>query len=129
MKVALVFLSLVLLSVIGIVPPAAAAGPVSMNMTVVTGGGELEGGSSLGTQFVSLALTNPGHPVTVDRGNLVVGGARQKCTAISNVTDCTSATLTCSDGDHDVVVGGPGQGSLDGVLLTQGSIRMVCLSR
>ena len=129
MKATLLFVSLVLASVLVIVP-VALAGPVTMSLTVIGGGGEMVSGNTDAVQFMSLDLTNPGRTVSIHRGNLVINGARTACTAISNV-DCNLKTLTvsCANGDHDVVAGGPGVGSIDGDVLAQGSIQMFCLSR
>lgn len=99
-----------------------------MDLTVVGGGGEV-GTGHVGVQFVDLALTTPGRTFSIQRGNLVVDGVRRACTTMSNIVSCSSATLTCTDGEHDVVAGGPGVGSLDGNLLTQGNIHMTCFGR
>ena len=129
MKAPLLIVSLVLASLL-VTVPVAAAGHVTMDLTVVGGGGETVGGSTVAVQFVALDLTNPARTFSIHRGNLVVDGVRTACTAISNV-DCSLKTLTvtCANGDHNVAAGGPGVGSIDEDPLTQGSIQMFCFSR
>jgi len=129
MKATLLVVSLVLASLLLAVQPVAADAPVTISLTVVGGGGELTNSSTVGVQFVSLALTNPARSVNIQRGNLVIDGVRTACSAISIVVPCSEATLTCTDGDHEVVAGGPGVGSVDGNLVAQGFIRMACFSR
>ncbi len=105
--------------------------PVTINLTVVGGGGELSNSSTFGVQFISLELTNPARSLNIHRGNLVLNGARTSCSAISNVVNCSEATLTCANGTHDVVAGVPGVslGSIDGVEVAQGFIHMTCFSK
>ena len=119
-----------LVSVLAVIQPITAAGSPAMSITVVGGGGVLSNASTFGVQVMSLSVAVPGHPVSVQRGNLVLDGVRTAC-AIDTVTSCTEVTLTCGGTPHDVVAGVPGVslGSIDGVDVTQGFIHMMCFSR
>jgi len=123
-----VLASLVLASLALAVHPAAEAQPASvLALTIVGGGGELSSGP-FAVEFVSLAVNVAPTPISFEKGKLFVDGAKQVCSAISLVTDCSAATLTCADGTHEVVAGGAGTGSIDGNLVTGGFIRMHCVS-
>ena len=130
MRATFLVVSIVLASLLlAIQPPAAEAqSAVTINMTTVGGGGQLSTGVPFAVEFLSLAVTTPSNPVALQKGKLLLDGVREKCTAISLVTDCSAATLTCADGPHDVVAGGAGTGSIDGSPVAEGFIRMHCFS-
>ena len=117
-------------SLLVVIQPVAAAGPPAMSMTVVAGGGVLSNASTFAIQAMSLSVAAPGHPVSIQRANLVLDGVRTACT-VDAVTPCTDVTLTCGATPHTVVAGVPGVslGSLDGVDVAQGFIFMRCFSR
>ena len=102
--------------------------PGTLAVTLVGGAGQLDTGSFFGVKYVSIAWTISGHTVNEQKGSLSIDGERTPCTSISNIVNCAQATLSCVDGDHQVVTGGPGVGSIDGHVLTEGSIHMFCFA-
>lgn len=110
---------------------ALAAGPVTIDLTAVGGGGLLSNNSHFGVEALSLAVTTPRRSVSIQNGSLVVDGVRTKCKP-TTVVNCLDATLDCDDSStHQVTAGVPGVslGSLDGFDVTQGFILMKCFSR
>jgi hypothetical protein len=127
-KTSLVALMLLASLLLTIQPVAAAS--ATMNITVLGGGGSLSDSTTFAVQGMSLAVANPGHPVSQSVGNLVLNGVHTSCT-VDSVVGCSEATLTCADSStHTVTAGVPGTslGNLDGVDVATGFVFMQCIS-
>jgi hypothetical protein len=123
---------IVLASLVLTIQPSA-AGPVTMNLAVLGGGGVLSDSSTFSVQGMSLTVTNPGHPVSQSFGNLVLNGVHTHCTLTS--ADCSvspaTASLSCADAStHTVTAGVSGStlGALDTNDVTAGFVFMQCIS-
>jgi hypothetical protein len=102
----------------------AAGATVTVDLAFISGGGELEGGTTVGVSALSYVV---GARVG-NNGSLVLDGVATDCTIESVLSDCSEATLLCEDVSYEVIPGVRGGflGSLNGTPLTKGLIRLLC---
>jgi len=112
------------------IAPSHAAAPVTLTyqLDVVTGSGVLSNSSSFAVNAFSLVADIANRHIVRQKGALTIDGDTTECTIESVVPGCSEATLLCEDETHSVVAGVPGvsRGSLDGLEVTTGLIRMLC---
>ena len=101
-----------------------AGATITVDLAFVSGGGELEGGTTLSLSALSYVVGSH----VGNNGSLVLDGVLTECTIDSFLSDCSQATLLCEDVSYVVIPGVRGGflGSLNGTPVTKGLIHLAC---